>query len=134
MARTVIPRTLVLVIASVACGCGTVIGNLGGLSYNHCCDVYGGVQVDLEACSANLKEISEPTGGNTRCGALLGGAVLVADIPFSFIADTLTLPWTITATLNGEDRRPKWLYESPSDALQVPKTQQDGNQPASAAP
>jgi uncharacterized protein YceK len=133
MARAVLPATLALAAVSVMSGCGTMIGNLGGLSLDHYYEVYGGVRVDLDFCRTGLKELWNPSEGNTRGGALLGEAAFAVDLPLSFVADTLTLPFTIKATLNGEARHPEGLVKPPSDTPQVAQEIQPGDTPVVAA-
>jgi len=71
-------------------GCGTFM-NVGAVrcapySPPH---IYGGVQFDAEYQIARLNFLQ------MLCG--------IVDLPFSLVADTLTLPWTIAATV----RRPE---------------------------
>ena len=95
---------LALLAAPLLAGCGTMLVNVGGLSCTsgHYMEPYGGVKVCLESGTEGLKEASKP-GEQDRLLSLLGGMYMLAlDLPMSAVADTLTLPMTISATLKGE--------------------------------
>jgi uncharacterized protein YceK len=100
MAKTIRAATLAMAMLLTMSGCGTMLGNLG-LSLAHHNQMYGGVQCDLDACASNLKDLREPSEDKSRVEAALCGAMCVVDLPLSAIADTLTLPFTIKATLDG---------------------------------
>ena len=57
--------------------------------------MYGGVAIDagLLAGTGNLV-IKEPAKGEAWAGCALLSAVALVDLPFTFVADTLTLPRT----------------------------------------
>jgi uncharacterized protein YceK len=104
MRKTGAQLALALLAAPLLAGCGTMLVNVGGLSCTsgHYMEPYGGVKVCLEGGTQSLKEVSKP-GGQDRLLSLLGGMYMLAlDLPMSAVADTLTLPMTVRATLKGE--------------------------------
>jgi uncharacterized protein YceK len=62
---------------------------------------YGGVKICLEAGAAGLKNVREPSEDNKMISLLAGAYMVTIDMPLSAVADTLTLPWTVPAVLNG---------------------------------
>lgn len=71
--------------------------------------IYGGVQASLGFEMDNLqsKERFESLGSMLR-HSFVDVYLLAIDTPLSFVADTLTLPWTITATMkrqSGQDKQ-----------------------------
>lgn len=114
--------------AAVLCGCGTMVNcfNLNGAAARA---VYGGVRQDAENGRRHLCEAFSPTApsfsempkppsagrdlaAKTFCAAC-GVSMLAIDLPVSAVADTLTLPVTVSASLtkkksNGKRKhRPK---------------------------
>lgn len=89
MARMISASAAVLA-ACVLSGCGTMVGNLGGLAHHHK-EIYGGVRVDGDALKEHVQDRE-----------WLAAGLALVDMPFSAVADTLTLPITIKATLTGE--------------------------------
>jgi uncharacterized protein YceK len=86
-------------------GCGTMMGNIGyyGIFWGHHMEPYGGVKICLASGATNFKEVFDPSEQRRDWGAFLAGTyMLVVDLPLSTVADTVTLPWTIKATLKGE--------------------------------
>ena len=88
---------LAVTLFSALPGCGTVVSWTNGPC------PYGGVRLD--ACgTAMLAHAASPALGEEHgkfspgTNAMLG-ACMVADLPFSVIGDTLTLPFTIPAAL-----------------------------------
>lgn len=101
MAMRLTPYLLALSALSPG-GCGTAInvacrgdGNAEPLR------VYGGIQRDVEAATVYFNEphAEEPHVGAHRSLQYGRGAFCLADLPFSAIGDTLTLPVTIPCTL-----------------------------------
>jgi uncharacterized protein YceK len=90
-------------------GCGTV-GNVIEKGGNHedFYKVYGGVGTDLETvrdCIITWKIKEHP---------LLTTSLVLVDLPFSAVGDTLTLPWTLAHELNKPvDMPPEPLVEPP---------------------
>jgi uncharacterized protein YceK len=83
-------------------GCGTMLGNIGGLSLDNRMEIYGGVQCDLNGCARNLEEFGKASEDSARAAALAYGTLCIIDLPLSAVADTLTLPLTIKATLDSK--------------------------------
>ncbi len=91
------PRLLVnlgvICLACLTCGCGNYI-NTVGLKNAHEDRIYGGVRVDVEAETTIVKEaIDRPEAIILELPILT--AMYLIDLPLSFVADTLTLPWVI---------------------------------------
>jgi uncharacterized protein YceK len=97
---------LALLAAPLLAGCGTVLGNVGGLSFmsDHRMEPYGGVKLCLEVGTHCFKEAGDPREQNRLGASLCGAYWLALDLPMSAVADTLTLPLTVPATLRGEAR------------------------------
>lgn len=106
MAKARVQLGLALMAVPLLAGCGTMLGNVGGLSYmkGHYMEPYGGVKVCLEGGTRCLKEATAPGEEHRLVPLLCGTYMLGFDLPMSAVADTLTLPLTITATLKGEGR------------------------------
>jgi uncharacterized protein YceK len=85
-----VPVSVAIVAISALSGCGTMVGNLGGLAHHHN-EIYGGVRVDGDALKEHMQDRE-----------WLAAGVALLDMPFSAVADTLTLPITVKATLAGE--------------------------------
>jgi len=94
------PAILVTLAVIGAAGCGTMIGNVGGMSPDHYMDIYGGVQIDLESAAKHFNQ--SPSDVREGLEQACGTACVLVDLPLSVVADTLTLPFTIDATLRGK--------------------------------
>lgn len=91
-----------------ACGCGTVV-NLSRFSDKQCGTVaYGGVDWDLEkATEKHDAALKNPPRRNFESVDGNQSALLLLDVPFSFVGDTLTLPIAWYAERNREYERKK---------------------------
>jgi uncharacterized protein YceK len=103
---------VLLAMISLLVGCGTLVNVAGGGEGTP----YGGTKFDAAACSAGLaagvgpslpdQKFDPPTSLGLGCYALV-------DLPFSIVADTLTLPITLTRQEqpwkkpSGEDSSPE---------------------------
>lgn len=113
------------VLAAVLAGCGTVVNcvNVNGYASRA---IYGGVRQDAENGSRHLAEAfsgpapsfgkmpkpPSPAGdfvSKIFC-AVCGVGMLAVDLPVSAVADTLTLPVTVPATLM--KKKPKSIQKS----------------------
>jgi uncharacterized protein YceK len=79
-------------------GCATAV-NLSGYS-----GIYGGTRINAEILADNIDEDTKLlTGGTVQGHSEVVSPVFVCacliDLPFSVVADTLTLPWTVFAEL-----------------------------------
>ena len=129
---------LIAVLSAMLGGCGTVVNcfNVNGAAARA---IYGGVRQDAENGSRHLGEAFAPTAptlsempkppsagrdfvSKSFCAAC-GVGMLAVDLPVSALADTLTLPVTVPATLMKKKPRKK--------ASHRPKTM---GMPASAVP
>ena len=96
MATRAVAAGVAALLVSALCGCGTVL-NLQGES-----QVYGGARNDARAgagCLAQglgLTRAEEHDKFSPQVNLAIGACALV-DLPFSALADTLTLPVTIAA-------------------------------------
>ncbi|HEY7328377.1 MAG TPA: YceK/YidQ family lipoprotein [Gemmataceae bacterium] len=105
---------LTAVLAAVLCGCGTFVNcfNVNGAANRA---IYGGVRQDAENGTRHITEAfsgpapsftatpkpPNPAGdlaSKSFC-AVCGVGMLAVDLPVSAVADTLTLPVTVPATL-----------------------------------
>jgi uncharacterized protein YceK len=81
-------------------GCGTVANTVWLAPYEGGQKIFGGVRVDVAAAKGCFEEASRAEDSADR---LKSGSKAVAfgalDLPLSLVADTLTLPYTISATL-----------------------------------
>jgi uncharacterized protein YceK len=102
MAKAVVVIILGITVIPALSGCGTVVGNGGLWSAPHYMEIYGGVKTDIDAEACCLKTLIKPTKDDSRAASLLGGTCALIDLPLSAVADTLILPWTVKATLNGD--------------------------------
>jgi uncharacterized protein YceK len=105
MTRVGITTTSGIAVMITLSGCGAMAGNIAG-SGEHFWEVYGGVKTDVDFgtyCFKNSEEASPV--GHKAFWLFAGVSTLIVDLPLSAVADTLTLPWTIKATLDGEERR-----------------------------
>ena len=100
MARIAI-LSLAVVTAALSSGCGTVANTVWLIPEEGGKKVYGGVKADIEMvhdCSVEACQ-SEDFGGRM---AWTGKAIAMAiDVAFSALGDTLTLPITIPASIDG---------------------------------
>jgi uncharacterized protein YceK len=103
--RRLIPA---LLLAAGLGGCGTYF-NLGG---GRCCSsgdatIYGGIPYDAAWI-----------GSMSPFGILFG----LIDAPFCLVADTLTLPWTISAAIRRPARDP---FEADREKMTRPKRREE---------
>jgi uncharacterized protein YceK len=96
MARAAVAATLAATASFVLAGCGTM-ANMSDDYGPGDRKIFGGVQLDVSqgtgyaACAARSDGPVRPImAGFTACE-------MAADVPFSLVADTLTLPWTVLA-------------------------------------
>lgn len=75
------------------CDLGGLIGPPGGRQ------IYGGACFDLVGIESLVSISSFPAGN------IIGAYLIAVDLPLSFIADTLTLPWTIKATISRDNSK-----------------------------
>ena len=92
-------RTLGLaIVLLISGGCGTLINLSGGLPDSCTVYPYGGTLVDGAGVVGSVNMLYELGTGQavTDNGIMIPLGVLAAvDLPFSILADTLTLPWTV---------------------------------------
>jgi len=90
---------IVLIVAMLLSGCGTVCNLAGGVAHPEGEPrIYGGVIRDLDTIDKTRTEGVQGLGGSGRGGAIFAAALIslaVADPIISLVADTLTLPVTI---------------------------------------
>jgi uncharacterized protein YceK len=110
------------VLAAVVCGCGTVVNcfNVNGVANRA---IYGGVREDAANGTRHITEaftgpapsftpMPKPPSpvsdlaSKSFC-AVCGVGMLAVDLPVSAVADTLTLPVTVPATLMKKKPEPK---------------------------
>lgn len=98
-------NTSIGILVFAVTGCGTFANLSGfGIFAGHHLEPYGGVKICVEG---GLEKF--------RTGWPIGGAYLLCvDLPFSAVADTLTLPTTIRALQDGETN--KHLVEQNAEA------------------
>lgn len=104
MRKWSIPLILGLLATPAIIGCGTM-GNLGGtlsLTHEHFMEPYGGVKLCLEGGTKCFKESDEADKLERVLYLMSASYVFGLDLPMSVVADTLTLPLTVKATLRGE--------------------------------
>jgi uncharacterized protein YceK len=92
MGKPPLKVTLAAMVTCTMVGCGTVQNLQSGE-----CASYGGVAADLGVCQ-NIQEGKIGVEGWVPGEWVFLGAVYccrIADIPFSAVADTLSLPWTL---------------------------------------
>ncbi|HEY7155652.1 MAG TPA: YceK/YidQ family lipoprotein [Gemmataceae bacterium] len=123
---------LAALLASALGGCGTFV-NCVGWNGPAGREIYGGVKQDAQNGKEHLTEAfygptpsfspypEKPDTGNrvltkTFCAGC-GIGMLGVDLPISFVADTLTLPVTIPATLMKKPDKPK--RKPPSKSIQA---------------
>jgi len=84
---------------AILSGCGT-IANFGGKGWQNT-QIYGGVLRDVKSAQDFIatNPIAPETDIQKDVGTVVGVGIIGLDIPFSAIADTLTLPITIPAVL-----------------------------------
>ena len=112
-------------------GCGTVLnctdphGGAGGEKR-----VYGGVLIDTTVAY----QVAAGSGLSLGRPAALIGVWAVLDLPFSVVADTLTLPFTFAATLqkadSGKPTPPGTFTPDPEQAQQPARTPASPPSPA----
>lgn len=109
MLRRCLFRVLIFTSLTVLYGCGTVRNFEGPLPQpGHCEDdlggligpaggrqIYGGVPWDLAVGFECLTSTE-----SSPFWRLIGAYLIVVDLPLSFVTDTLTLPWTVSATMS----------------------------------
>jgi uncharacterized protein YceK len=108
MLRLWLFRVLTFTTLTVLYGCGTVRNCEGSLPPPGRCEgdlggligppggrqIYGGVTWDLFVGFGSL------TNPEVSPWNLIGAYLVLVDLPLSFVTDTLTLPWTISATMS----------------------------------
>ena len=106
MARAAVAATLAAAASFVLAGCGTMANMSDGFGPGDR-KVFGGVRLDVSqgtgyaACAGHSEGPVVPImAGFTACE-------MAADLPFSLVADTLTLPWTLTAPAKKPDVKRK---------------------------
>jgi uncharacterized protein YceK len=86
-------------------GCCSMLANLGGLGFhNHYMEPYGGVKICLESGILSSQAVVAPDEENRGQALFVATYLLALDLPLCAVADTVTLPWTIAAVLNGQAR------------------------------
>jgi uncharacterized protein YceK len=106
-------RLLLLLPALYATGCGT-LGNTIGIRYpSEHLRVYGGVQLDVEQSQERIAKAKDAKTTNERAEACVGLFLMTVDMPFSAIADTLTLPFTIPEAID-RTRHPENYWSGPA--------------------
>lgn len=100
MKRASLAAALTLVILILS-GCGT-IANFGGKGWANT-RIYGGVLTDVKSAEnwIDARPISNESELQRDVGTVVGTGLIVLDVPFSAIGDTLTLPITIPAAIWG---------------------------------
>ena len=87
-------------------------------------DVYGGVVRDFTEAGRLLEHTPGSAAGPLRraCDVALAASFYTLDVPFSFLADTLTLPVTLPSALTREDRpaAPKSSYKDSYSPSRMP--------------
>ena len=105
-------RLLLLLSTLYAAGCGT-LGNTIGIRYpSEHLRVYGGVQLDVEQTQESVAKAKDAKTTNERVEACVGLFISTVDMPFSAVADTLTLPFTIPEAIE-RARHPEQVYGGP---------------------
>jgi uncharacterized protein YceK len=97
MGKTALAASLALL-----SGCGTIMN----FSDKGNGSIYGGVVRDFSETGRLLEHTPSSSSGPflRACDVALAGSFYTFDVPFSFVADTLTLPVTIPAALSRRDR------------------------------
>ena len=135
---------LLAVLVSPLCGCGTVVNCVNGNGAG-ARRIYGGVKQDaqngtdhlVEAFSGPAPTFSEmpkpPSAGRDFVAksfcAGCGVCMLAVDLPISAVADTLTLPLTVPATLMKKKPNPKGKHRP--KAMGMPSSAVPPSRPAS---
>ena len=78
------------------CGCGTMDNMAGRPSSTR---VYGGVRQDVKDAAQSTGAVFRAQDTAAFSNAIGSGAVRVLDVPFSAVADTVTLPVTVPAAV-----------------------------------
>jgi uncharacterized protein YceK len=84
-----------LLLTLTLCGCGTMDNMAGGPSAR----VYGGVRQDVKDTAQSTGAVFRAQDAAAFSTAIGTGAVRVLDVPFSVVADTVTLPVTVPAAV-----------------------------------
>jgi uncharacterized protein YceK len=113
---------LVAVLAPAAGGCGTAANTLWLDDFEGGQKVYGGVGVDATMFASAVADCDGKGPALSTAWALF----FAADMPLSAVADTVTLPYTITATLmrpatpDPQPRTPEGKLWNPQSAGATP--------------
>jgi uncharacterized protein YceK len=134
MSRGALAGALVLAALCAAGGCGTIMNfkddpMTGNVLFNGPAaeEVYGGVAWDVTIAEVRFAQAEACAWGEGRALlGLLGVSTLVFDLPLSAIADTVTLPRTLSASLAHSDAPPPprsndewrrfWMNDQPTNA------------------
>ena len=89
------PAAIPALAAALASGCGTIVNFASGDP-----EIYGGPRKDIEFLQTPRSVQAAPntpagSSGSAGRGAAFVAAFVVADIPVSLVADTLTLPLAV---------------------------------------
>jgi hypothetical protein len=87
-------------------------------------DIYGGVVRDFTEAGRLMEHTPGSANGPFRraCDVALAASFYTLDVPFSFLADTLTLPVTVPAALTRQDhpQTPKATYKDVYSPTKMP--------------
>lgn len=139
--------TLVLLAALSAVGCGTLANHNPEVSYANCAfrpnRIYGGVRADAEVLATPVGMLARgqslladhpelPGEVPSQEEKIIAGVMLkptaLLDLPLSFVADTIMLPWDIAAQWDGASSQPappsrderSRLVRQPVNTMQMP--------------
>src|SRR5262245_52366383 len=107
-------RAVVAVLAATLSGCGTV-ANLWSCCKSGDRAVYGGVAHSLRRAAEDAEEAARLDSPDRALHAL-GACLMLADLPLSAVADTLTLPITVPEALGHRaEGRPTFVVPAGSE-------------------
>jgi uncharacterized protein YceK len=104
MARLAVCGAALAVLMS---GCGTAANTLWFIPEEGGKRVYGGVQVDANVFQESVRQVSSSEDLPTLARALRDATLTAVDLPLSAVADTLTLPITIPASVGKDSHSSK---------------------------
>jgi uncharacterized protein YceK len=104
--RRAIKAAVLLVGMTLLSGCGTAANLLYiGLPTDDKLNVYGGVMVDAKVIRGSATDTLRPKGVQGFAASARDAVLMTLDLPFSAVADTLTLPVTVPAAIQRRNRR-----------------------------
>jgi uncharacterized protein YceK len=116
---------MAVVLSSLVAGCGSSL-NLDGDSR-----IYGGVQTDLQRWHDSVMHVPDPSRpeaeAQTSVLQLAQAVGALADIPFSFIWDTVTLPVTIATAIEERNDEDPAVRQTVVTVEKTPKSKDSGS-------